>query len=79
MMRPLADADAERAALQRHVAVMLSLPGDALAAADRRDRAAEVYGEGLARLDRLAEGGRLAPRDAGLPEELRRRLAAVGG
>ena len=79
VMRPLADADADHTAFQRHVAVTLGLLGDALAAAERRDEAAEAYGEGLARLERLEEAGRLEPRDAGLPDDLRRRLAALGG
>lgn len=53
--------------------------GDLAAAAAAFDEAADRYRAALAVAERLAEDGRLEPRDAGLPDDLRRRLAAVAG
>jgi tetratricopeptide (TPR) repeat protein len=52
------------------------------AVAERRgdgDAAVRAFGAALSLAERLAADGRLAPVDAYFPEELRRRLAAVGG
>ena len=48
-------------------------------AQDDAVRAAGRYRAGLAIAHKLAAEGRLAPRDAWMPEDLRRRLSALGG
>jgi tetratricopeptide (TPR) repeat protein len=75
----LAAGDRSNTEWQRDLIVSNVKLAEVATAQDDAATAAGRYRAALAVAEGLAEDGRLAPRDAGLPEELRRRLAALGG
>jgi hypothetical protein len=75
----LAAADRSNTEWQRDLIVSNLKLAEVATAGDDAATAAGRYRAALAVAERLEEAGRLAPRDAWLPGELRRRLAAVGG
>jgi tetratricopeptide (TPR) repeat protein len=74
----LADADPGNAEWQRDLIVSNVKLAEVATAQSQQDRAAECYRAALAIAQMLTEGGRLTPRDAGMVDDLERRLAATG-
>jgi len=74
----LAAADPGNAGWQRDLIVSNVKLAEVAVARGERGRAAERYRAALVLAQSLADGGRLAPRDAWMIDELKRRLAAAG-